>query len=51
MSDSPGGTPPVDGIATLQRFLTRQPILDNAYRVVGYEPAAKFLDSLSKALP
>ncbi len=37
MSDSPGGTPPVDGIATLQRFLTRQPILDNAYRVVGYE--------------
>ena len=37
MIDSPDGIAPVDGIATLQRFLTRQPILDNAYHVVGYE--------------
>jgi EAL and modified HD-GYP domain-containing signal transduction protein len=28
---------PVDGLATLQRFLTRQPILDNEHRIVGYE--------------
>src|SRR3989339_1655508 len=38
MSESPKGAPkPVDGIATLQRFLTRQPILDSEHRIVGYE--------------
>jgi len=29
--------PPVDGIASLQRFLTRQPILDGNHGIVGYE--------------
>jgi EAL and modified HD-GYP domain-containing signal transduction protein len=29
--------PPVDGIASLQRFLTRQPILDGNHAIVGYE--------------
>ncbi len=38
MSESPqGAAKPVDGIATLQRFLTRQPILDSEQRIVGYE--------------
>jgi EAL and modified HD-GYP domain-containing signal transduction protein len=38
MTEASAGTPKaVDGIATLQRFLTRQPILDGEQRIVGYE--------------
>jgi EAL and modified HD-GYP domain-containing signal transduction protein len=44
-------TNPVDGIASLQRFLTRQPILNNEHGIVGYElkrrdPAALVDDAL-----
>jgi EAL and modified HD-GYP domain-containing signal transduction protein len=44
-------TNPVDGIANLQRFLTRQPILNNEHGIVGYElkrrdPAALVDDAL-----
>ena len=42
---------PVDGIASLQRFLTRQPILNNEHGIIGYElkrrdPAALTDDAL-----
>jgi len=30
-------TNPVDGVASLQRFLTRQPILNNDHSIIGYE--------------
>lgn len=38
-ASSTNATPeaPVDGIASLQRFLTRQPILDGNHGIVGYE--------------
>jgi len=50
MTDAPASAPPqVDGLATLQRFLTRQPILDNEHRIVGYE--LKRRDAGSASLP
>lgn len=53
MSELSAGSPgPVDGVASLQRFLTRQPILNGEHGIVGYElkrrgPAA----AASNALP
>ena len=52
MRENTAATPnPVDGIASLQRFLTRQPILNNEHVIIGYElkrrdPAALADDAL-----
>jgi EAL and modified HD-GYP domain-containing signal transduction protein len=52
MRENIAATPnPVDGIASLQRFLTRQPILNNEHVIIGYElkrrdPAALADDAL-----
>jgi EAL and modified HD-GYP domain-containing signal transduction protein len=40
---------PTDGVATLRRFLTRQPILNGEHRIVGYELRRR--DPATDAMP
>jgi c-di-GMP phosphodiesterase len=48
MTDTPEHpTPPIDNLANLQRFLTRQPILNNEHGIVGYELKRREMPNVS----